>query len=161
MGRPLRRVLMMCSVAMLGCGTSPLSPAESNQLIAAEARWAARGFTDYSVEVRIVCGQCAPYLRERIRVDVIDGAFHRAVLVATGEDISDRYEGDGTPVESQFARIRRANGDLDLGDLVVTFDERFGYPAYVASRHDPSVQDADEAVYLSKLQPLAGVAESK
>lgn len=152
--RPLRMLLAMSALTLGGCQSSPVSVTELRHLAAAEAKWASKGFTDYSVDVRISCGECPPRSGQLTRVDVQAGAFLRAVIVATGEDISAEYGGPRTPVESQFAWIRQANRESLLRDLVITFDAELGFPSYVASMYDPSLADGGGATYLSDVRPL-------
>ncbi|MGD9523171.1 MAG: DUF6174 domain-containing protein [Gemmatimonadales bacterium] len=156
----LRCLMALCAMATLGCDESPVSPvlpvspSEAMELMRAEATWAAKGFESYAIEVRIACGECPRYGNQSVRVEVVGGVFNGAVLVATGEDISEDYTGYRTPVESLFARIREANSDPNLRDLVVEYDETFGHPSSVAFHHDPSLQDASSGVLLRNLEPL-------
>ena len=156
----LRCLMAVCAMATAGCHESPVapvlpvSPTEAMELVRAEATWAAKGFESYAIEVRIACGECPSYASQSVRVEVVGGVFNRAVLVATGEDITEDYGGYRTPVESMFARIRNANSDPNLRDLVVEYDETFGYPSSVASHYDPSLADAGSGVLLRNLEPL-------
>ena len=154
MTRTSQCLFIASALGILGCQSSPVSTTEVSQLFAAEAKWATKGFSDYSVEVLISCGECPPHSNQWVRVEVVDGTFLRAEIVATGEDISDEFLGLRTPVESQFAWIRQANNQPDLEDLQVTFDEQLGYPSYVASRYDPALMDAGGAVRLRAVKPL-------
>ena len=140
------------SVAVLGC-ESPVSPRELVLLAAAEAKWAARGFSDYSVEVVHSCGECSAQASQLTRIEVVGGAVVRTVNLVTGEIIM----GDGhqsSPVEGLFAWIRQANKTHGLKDLEVSFDDRLGYPTYVATFYGSEIQDGGGAVYLSHVLPL-------
>lgn len=154
MTRSLEWLMAISAIGMIGCHASPVSPTEMRELSVAEAKWASKGFADYSVDVIISCGECPPQSGRLTRVEVVDGNFFRAVVVATGEDISNTYQGMRTPVESQFAWIRRANSEPQLKDLVVTFDAQLGYPTSVSSMYDRSLADGGGAVYLSNVKPL-------
>jgi len=152
--------MAVCAMATAGCHESPVapvlpvSPTEAMELVRAEATWAAKGFESYAIEVRIACGECPRYGNQSVRVEVVGGAFNRAVLVATGEEISEDYGGYRTPVESLFARIRDANSDPNLRDLVVEYDATYGYPTSVITRYESSIQDGDGGVTLRNLEPL-------
>jgi len=151
---PRSRLLLLAlsSVPAIGC-SSPVSPRELALLVAAEAKWAAKGFSDYSVEVIHSCGECPAQARQLARIEVVGGSVVRVVIVATGEVIG----GDGgswTPVEGLFAWIRQANKAPGLKRLDVSFDDHLGYPTYVASFYGSEIQDAGGATYLSHVLPL-------
>ena len=150
----LRCLMAVGAVATAGCHESPVSPSEAMGLVRAEAKWAAKGFDSYSIEVWISCGECPRYANQAVRVEIVGGVFNRAVLLSTGEDITEDYGGSHAPVESQFGRIRRANSVPDLEDLMVEYDATYGYPSSVASHYDPSLADAGSGVLLRNLEPL-------
>ena len=54
----------------------------------AEARWADRGFTDYSIESRSGCF-CPPEVSAWVRIDVMNGEVIRATVLENGEVITD------------------------------------------------------------------------
>ena len=149
---PRQLRLMISVVALIGCG-SPVSPRELVLLSAAEAKWAAKGFTDYSVDIIHSCGECSAQARQLARVEVVGGAVVRVVILATGEVVAGDEHESG-PVEELFAWIRQANKSPGLKRLDVSFDDHYGYPTYVASFYGSEVQDGGGATYLSHLMPL-------
>lgn len=133
-----------------------LSPRVLLVLNQAEARWLARGFADYTYEMRMECF-CPPVVGEWVRISVRDGA----VVAVRSVDGDSAITGDATvfwsPVDSLFARLRRA-GDPDVedvySDVVMEFNPQLGYPSHVEWISKPTVQDARVVYWLRNVQPL-------
>ena len=137
---------------VLGC-QSPLSPDELRRLVAAEQRWALRGFANYSIETLSSCF-CPPELSTWVRIEVIDGQVSRAVLLSTGEIITDPRLRYWRTVEALFETISNANHDDGLSDIEVTFDPTLGFPSFMNWIPEKALLDAGGSQSLRDAQPL-------
>lgn len=141
-------------LAVVAC-QSPLSPSELRLLAGAEHRWAARGFSDYSVETSTSCF-CPPELTGWTRIEVVGGQVRKATLLETGEVITDmrlNYWSTRT-VEALFASIRASGGEIYLADVKVTFDRLLGFPTLVRWIAESDVLDGGRSVMLRNAQQL-------
>lgn len=138
--RRLKQSLLLSLVGVLAC-QSPLSPEEREGLRAAEARWADRGFTDYSIETRSSCF-CGTEVLNWVRIEVVDGQVVRATILETGEVITDGRIGYWETVEELFESIHESNDREYLTEVTVEFDEALGFPTEVQWIYDSSIQDA-------------------
>lgn len=86
MNRLALGTLLVMAGATVAC-KSPLSPLELVELNAAEARWAARPFQSYAIEMSASCF-CDPILNQWARVEVVNGIVNRVVLVDSGTEVS-------------------------------------------------------------------------
>jgi hypothetical protein len=152
MTRSLKLSRFLSLAGALAC-QSPLSPGEREDLREAEARWADRGFTDYSIESRTSCF-CAPDVLGWARLEVVDGVIIRVTLLETGEIITDERLSYWETVEDLFDAIHRSNDQDYLKDVTVQFDPALGFPTHVAWIPDESVQDGGSSRSLRNAQPL-------
>jgi len=136
-----------------GCGEGPFSPAELRRATRALARWEARGFADYSYEIRSACF-CPPQATSWARVEVRGGVVTGAWSVETGAPHPVELLGVWHPVDDLFDRILRDHDDEYLDDVRADFDPSLGYPTYVSFTYDSQIQDAGGASYLRNLAPL-------
>lgn len=137
----------------LGACESPLSTSERRRLAEGEAKWAARGYGDYSIEMRRSCF-CAPEVNAWARVDVVDGTVTRVTLIETGEIITDSRRTYWPTVEQLFSSLRET-GDGDwLEDIRFTLDPVLGYPTEISWISSPNVQDAGATQFLRNPAPL-------
>lgn len=145
-------VLGLVAAGLAACG-SPLSPSELRALAEAEARWAARSFPDYSIEMRQGCF-CPPVLTQWARVEVVAGRVDRVVLLATGAEVPAAQRVLFSTVEDVFNHIRTASHDDWLKDVVVAFDPELGFPTYVGFISKPNVADAGSSYSLRNAGPV-------
>jgi len=139
--------------ASLTACESPLSPAELLALGQAEARWAARPFPDYAIEMRQACF-CPAVASQWARVEVVAGNVSRVVVLETGVDVPLAERPFFPTVEQVFNYIRAANSDDGLKDLVVQFDRALGFPAYVSFVSKPDILDGGGTYYLRNARPV-------
>jgi hypothetical protein len=129
MSRLALGTLLVMAGATVAC-KSPLSPLELAELNAAEARWAARPFQSYAIEMSTSCF-CDPILNQWARVEVVNGIINRVVLVDGGTEVSPPQRTYFDTVEEVFNSIRRAQHDEYVKDIVVEFDSQLGFPTIV------------------------------
>ena len=132
---------------------SPLSPDELSRLAASERRWEARGFADYSIETLSSCF-CPPEVTSWTRIEVIGGQVRRAILLATGEVITDVRLNYWSSVEALFASIHDANRDDWIEDIRVSYDASLGFPTLVEWIPKQGVLDAGGSRALRNARPL-------
>lgn len=119
--------------SVLACH-SPLSPGETHALDEAEARWAARPFQSYVVDIRVSCF-CPPVVNRWSRVEVVDGSVTRVVTLESGIEVSPEERRYFRTVEQLFDHIREVAQADHIEDIVVEFDRELGYPTFI--RFDP------------------------
>jgi hypothetical protein len=151
----IRHLLLATLVMVLGAGAcqSPLSPSEHRLLAAAEQRWAARGFSDYSIESSTSCF-CPPEMTGWTRIEVVDGQVRKATLLETGEVVTDIRLNYWSSVESLFATIRNSSRDDWIADLEVAFDPILGFPTVVGWVPEDGIVDGGATRTLRNAQPL-------
>ena len=137
---------------LAGC-QSPLSSGELNQLRVGEARWAGRGFSNYSYETIHLCF-CGPPLTEWVQVDVVGGRVVRAVVLATGEEVQEDYLDFWPTIEELFGLVREARNYQYLDDIEVSFDPVVGYPTRFETRYKSNIQDAGRIIQNRNVRPL-------
>jgi len=138
--------LVVLAASLTAC-ESPLSPAELRALADAEARWAARGFQDYTFEIRRSCF-CEPLITQWARVEVLGGQMTRVVLLDTGAEVPPAQRG------RFFTNIRAANQNELLDDVIVEYDQQLGFPTRVRFITKPDILDGGSASYLRNAGPL-------
>lgn len=143
---------MLLAVSVAACG-SPLSPNEFFALTRAEARWDARGFPDYAIEMRQACF-CPEELTQWARVEVVAGRVDRVFVLATGHELPALERAYFQTVEQVFNSIRSAADSDWVKDVVVEYDRALGFPTYVSLVSKPNILDAGTAFYLRNAVPL-------
>lgn len=140
------------ALGLLAC-ESPLSSSERRLLAEGQARWAARGYGDYSIEMRRSCF-CAPEVNDWARVEVVAGTVARVTLIQSGEIITDSRRTYWSTVEQLFSSLRESGEDDWLEDIRFTLDPLLGYPTEINWISTPNVQDAGATQYLRHPVPL-------
>jgi len=144
--------LSLLATGLLAC-ESPLSTSERLRLAEGEAKWSARGYRDYSIEMRRSCF-CAPEVNGWARVEVVAGAVQRVTLLESGEIITDSRRSYWATVEQLFQSLRETEEGDWLEDLAFTLDPLLGYPTEISWISIPNVQDAGATQYLRNPAPL-------
>ena len=151
--RPSSLIPLAILVLGLTACESPLSSSERRLLAEGQAKWAARGYGDYSIEARRSCF-CAPEVNAWARVEVVGGTVARVILIDTGEIITDSRRTYWSTVEQLFASLRETE-ELDwLEDIRFTLDPVLGYPTEISWISTPNVQDAGSTQFLRNPAPL-------
>lgn len=142
-------------VAMLPACGNPVSSSELRSLEEGARLWAARGYQDYSFEVRFECF-CPPSLRDWARVEVVGGEVQRVVLLTTAAPVTDERLQWWPTIEKLFDDLRQANEGENswLADVRFTLDPGLGYPTRISWLAKPGVQDADLVLFLQNPRQL-------
>jgi hypothetical protein len=143
---------VILALGLVGC-ESPLSNSERRLLAEGEAKWAARGYGDYSIEMRRSCF-CPPELTAWARVEVVAGTVARATLIDSGEIITDSRRTYWSTVEQLFSSLRETDEEDWLEDIEFTLDPVLGYPTEISWISTPNVQDAGATQSLRNPAPL-------
>ena len=145
---------LLFALALLGCSEdSPLAPQDVDRLTAAEEKWAARGYTDYTIEVVHNCS-CPPSLRDRARIEVVGGSIRRVFLLGTLATVSDERRRWWRTVEELFQDIRNANDQPWLEHVTFSLDPINGFPTFVHWAAKASSQELEDIIIISNPQPL-------
>jgi len=140
--------------ALSGCGEDPLSVAETLDLVAAEQRWAERGFDDYAFTTRRTCF-CDPDLLLRVEVEVRGGRVAGVRDLAADTLLSAELNGAWYTIDDLFQIIRQGAGGGQVSNIAVAFDPALGYPTTIATRYDPSILDAGGSYEVTSVRPLS------
>jgi len=144
-------LLGLLGVSLAGC-KSPLSPSELRRLAQAEARWEARSFQDYTIEMRQACF-CPPEATQWARLEVRGGRIARVVLLDTGAEVPPDKLVYFRTVEHVFASIWQANNADWLEDVVAEYDRLLGFPTQVDFVPEPGILDAGSTFSLRNAAP--------
>lgn len=151
------RLISLIPLAILAIGLaaceSPLSSSERLRLAAGEEKWAARGYRDYSIEMRRSCF-CAPEVNDWARVEVVGGTVSRVTLLQSGEIITDSRLTYWSTVEQLFSSLRETDEEDWLEDIEFTLDPVLGYPAEIRWISPDNVLDAGAIQFLRNPAPL-------
>lgn len=147
----MRRVVLAISLLWIACDT-PSSIDGARVLADARDRWNARGFPDYSFEMRQSCF-CAPETTQWARIEVVDGAVRRVVLVASGAEVTEELFEAFPSIESIFDQLE-AEPPAWIERIEAEYDAALGFPTLVTFVAKPEVADADATYYLRNAGPL-------
>ena len=150
-----RSLLTVVAAATVACSSSPLVPSEVRELDRAEARWAARPFRAYSIEMKTSCF-CPPIINEWARVEVVNDSVTRVVLVDSGTEVSPAERPSFRTVEWLFSTIRSAQDAEWVKDVVASYDPVLGFPTYVSFIPKDGITDAGSVHYLRNAAALPG-----
>jgi hypothetical protein len=154
--RSIFAVVLLAVVAVAaGCQVRPLSPTEVRSLADAERLWAARGFEDYTFEIRRSCF-CPIEFNQWARVDVVGGRVTRVILLDSGAEMPPGHLSWFPTVEQVFESIRTSAAGDWVKDVAAEFDDALGFPSSVTVTSKPNVQDGTHAYYLRNARPITG-----
>lgn len=157
MSRAGARAVVVTVLLLPGCGDGPLSPRDARALDAAEARWAARGFTDYAFVTRRSCF-CAPEALIDVEIEVRDGTIAAVTDAAADTLLPTASHGTWYTVDDLFAVIRRASGTEAVEHVRVVFDSVLGFPREITVTYDPGIADAGGTWVVTRLEALPPAA---
>ena len=149
--------IMGALLALVACETSDIvRPGDFRQLAAAEARWQARSFADYSYEIRVSCF-CPPEINRWTRVTVRNGAVVSAEAVEPDPNLPGPTIQYWDPIDSLFVDLRRTMTDrsshIYLDAIVADYDATLGYPTNIEYRAKANVADGGSQFFLRNVQP--------
>lgn len=147
----MRHVVLVFSLVAIACQT-PSSIDGARVLAEARDRWSERGFPNYSFEMQQSCF-CAPETTQWARIDVVDGAVRRVVLVASGAEVSDELFPAFPSIESIFDQLE-AEPPAWIERIEAEYDAALGFPTVVRFVSKPEVADADATYSLRNVNPL-------
>lgn len=150
-----RRSLIPLAILTVGLAAceSPLSNSERRLLAEGQAKWAARGYGDYSIEMRRSCF-CPPEINEWARVEVVGGTVSRVTLLHSGEIITDSRRTHWSTVEQLFSSLRETDETGLFEDIEFTLDPVLGYPTEIRWIAPDNVLDAGAIQFLRNPAPL-------
>ena len=117
-------------LAACGAEGGPLDPVEQAELAAAERRWAARSFRDYSFELRRFCS-CPADWRVWSVVQVRGDTVTDVRLIDAASSLPFHQLGEWPTIDSLFARIRELARHEVIVALSVSFDSQLGFPTVI------------------------------
>ena len=147
----MHRMVLALLLASVAC-ESPSSSARARVEADARDQWNERGFSNYSFEMRQSCF-CAVETTQWARIEVVDGAVRRVVLVASGADVSEELFPVFPTIESLFDQLE-AEQPTWIERIEAEYDTELGFPTLVKIVSKPEVADADATYYLRNVRPL-------
>lgn len=148
---------LVSALALAGCEISELvDPGGFRELAAAQARWNARSFGDYSYEIRVLCF-CPPEITQWTRVSVRDGSVTAAEAVDPNPTYPITNMQYWEPIDSLFVDLRRTMTDhasqTYLDAIIVDYDPHLGYPTNIEYRTKANVIDGGSQFLLRNVTP--------
>lgn len=126
----MRRLpLLLClALACTGDDSGPLSPGEREDYEEARARWAARTFDAYTIQVRqsCFCQNSGVWATVRVEGGVITQVTLENDSVIPADEL-DEY----ATVERLFDLIELVAEESGVVDIAVSFDAQLGYPSFI------------------------------
>lgn len=151
------RALLLVLLAGTACSSSTLP--HGRELTIAQARWEARAFQAYEMEIRISCF-CPPEINEWSRVRVEDGTVVGVMRLSDSTEYSsDRWTMWPT-VDEIFERLEAVRGSDAYARFTATFDPLLGYPHESALIERPGVADAGVSHHIRRLGPIPSNGQS-
>lgn len=144
--------LALASLA-LACAEGALGPFE---LQSRRAAWEASEPVGYEYDVSWSCF-CDPGVTQAVTVVVMDGVVTRRFYTVSGDDVPTDISGTWTDIEGVFDLIDEVVRQ-DPDDLVVEFDETFGYPRRIAVDFDERMADDGFEVEITAFRPALTAA---
>lgn len=154
----LKAVLSISIATAMACnGSSIVGPNDFRRLAAAQARWAARPFADYSFEIRTFCF-CPPEIAQWTRVSVRNGVVVDADAVEPDPNFPITTITYWQPIDSLFTNLHRAmsTGAFSsfYADINAEYDPELGYPTRIEYVEKPNVADAAATITVRNVVPL-------
>ena len=151
-------VTIAAALTLAACEFSSIVDANDLRLVAAaEARWKARPFADYSYEVRVLCF-CPPEITEWTRVTVRGGVVTSAEAVEPDPSFPISTLRYWVPIDSLFVDLRLTMTDRALRTyldaIVVDYDPELGYPTNIEYRAKTNVLDGGSQFLLRNVLPV-------
>ena len=153
----MRTLILAIAFSLTACDSDIVGPREIARLVQAEAKWNARGFADYSFEIRTFCF-CPAEINRWTRVTVRNGAVVDAQAVEPDPNFPITSLSLWHPVDSLFANLHRAMTSNEsnhyLDAIVVTYDEVLGYPTSIEYRAKANIADGGSTTTVRNVVPL-------
>jgi hypothetical protein len=153
----MRNLILALAFAVTACDNDIVGPRELARLADAEARWNARGFADYSYEIRTFCF-CPPEINRWTRVTVRGGVVVDAEAVEPDPNFPISTLSLWVPVDSLFANLHRAmtsnESDIYLDAIVVAYDQALGFPTSIEYRAKKNIADGGSTTTVRNVIPL-------
>jgi hypothetical protein len=156
---PLLRTLVLTTGLGLAvaCDSDIVGPGDKQRFVQAQAKWNARGFTDYSYEIRTFCF-CPPEIIQWTRVEVRNGVVVDAEHVDPDPNFPITTLSMWVPIDSLFTRLQRAMSESGSQSpyeaILAEYDPTLGYPVTIEYREKPTVADAAATVHVRNVVAL-------
>jgi hypothetical protein len=154
----LRTFVLTTGIGLaVACNSDLVGPGDMRALAQAQAKWNARGFADYSYEIKTLCF-CPPEINQWARVTVRAGVVVDVQPVETDPVYPTTYQQWWQPIDSLFVNIHRHMTESSLQSayaaIIVTYDDALGYPTRIEYREKPTVADAGAIITVRNVVPL-------
>lgn len=147
----MRTIAVLLGLTAIGC--RPSTPPEDPALAAAEARWDARAFPDYEMEMRISC-HCSEEILEWNRVRVEGGKVTRVTRLSDSTVYaSDRWK-LWPSIDEIFERLHGVHDSDVYLRYTARFNPELGYPEASELFPDPNVLDLGIAWIIRSVVPI-------
>lgn len=147
----MRAPALLLALTIIGC-TSPTLP-EERELKVAEARWDARTFPDYEMEIRINCF-CSPEVGEWSRVRIEGDSVTQVMRLSDSTVLAPNLWPMWHSVDRIFERLRDVHGSDVYPRFTATFDPVLGFPREASLIQRPDNADAGIAWSVRNVVPI-------
>ncbi|MEO8478085.1 MAG: DUF6174 domain-containing protein [Gemmatimonadota bacterium] len=151
----MRTTALLIAITIMGC-SSPTLP-EERDLRAAQARWDARAFPDYEMDIRIGCF-CPPDVAEWSRVRIVGGIVTEVMRLSDSTVLAPNLWTMWQSIDQIFERLRGVHGSDVYAHFTATFDPALGFPREANLVERPNVADAGIAWSIRRVAPLPPTA---
>ena len=154
----LRTLVLTAGISLaVACNSDLVGPGDIRALARAQTKWNARGFVDYSYEIKTLCF-CPVEMTQWARVSVRTGAVVDVQPVETDPAYPITYQQWWQPIDSLFVSIHRHMTESSFQSayaaIIVTYDDALGYPTRIEYRGKPNVADAGAIITVRNVVPL-------
>lgn len=145
--------LLVLALVVSACGTDVFSPSEENARAEAEAKWLARPFSNYVVEMRLDCICPEPTLAWN-RVQVVNGAITLVTPVDGTTPVDSELYPLWPTVEDLFRKLKGPHPDRNVIDIRAQYEATLGYPTQADFIYEGFLSDQTTSYFLRNAGPL-------
>ncbi|HET9065408.1 MAG TPA: DUF6174 domain-containing protein [Gemmatimonadales bacterium] len=147
----MRAIPLLIALTIASCA-SPTLP-EERELASAEARWDARSFPDYEMELRISC-YCPTEVGDWARVRVEGGRVTQVMRLSDRTIYAPHLWTMWHSIDDIFERLRSVPGSDVYARFTATFDPALGFPREANLIERPNIADAGIAWSIRNVVPF-------
>lgn len=135
------------------CGNDVFSPSEEEARAAAQAKWLARPFASYRMEIRLDC-QCQEVVLGWNTVVVQNGLITSVTPVGGTTPVDSELHDLWITIEGIFVKLKGPHPDNNVIDIRAQYDPDLGYPVQADFIYSGLFSDATVSYFLRNVGPL-------
>lgn len=135
------------------CGNDVFSPSEEEARAAAQAKWAARPFINYRMEMRIDCQCVNPVVNAWHEVVVANGVISSVTPVSGGAPVDTDLHSLWSTIENVFLELRGPHPNENVVDIRAQYDADLGFPTQADFIYSGLFSDATRSYFIRNVGP--------